>query len=243
MSCEKYKNLIEEYLDGTISDSQLAELKTHAGTCESCREEFDRCILMQDVVRQAFSSRTAAERARASLLARLSAEPNRRLRPVRFGAAFLAGKRAAIAAGILLAVGLFAGFALGRASIVKPAGAPLAAKVPMRVGDIEGTVFVRHEGFDVWQTLEAGSNVYLGDTFHSAARSACVLKLKGKSTLELNQNSMLVLESYNGGTKFFLEHGRLDAALESRHPPFFISTPHGRVEALGTEFTVTVIDE
>ncbi|MGD8500014.1 MAG: zf-HC2 domain-containing protein, partial [Phycisphaerales bacterium] len=116
MSCEKYKNLIEEYLDGTISDSQLGELKTHAGTCESCREEFDRCVLIQDVVRQAFSPRTAAEQAKASLLARLSAEPNRRLRPVRFGGAFLAGKRAAIAAGILLAVGLFAGFVLGRAS-------------------------------------------------------------------------------------------------------------------------------
>jgi ferric-dicitrate binding protein FerR (iron transport regulator) len=243
MSCEKYKNLIEEYLDGTISDSQLGELKTHAGTCESCREEFDRCVLIQDVVRQAFSPRTAAEQAKASLLARLSAEPNRRLRPVRFGGAFLAGKRAAIAAGILLAVGLFAGFVLGRASIVEPADAPLAAQVPMSVGDIEGTVFAKHKGSDVWQTLETGSNVYLGDTFHSAAKSACVLKLEGESTLELNQNSMLVLELYNGGTEFFLEHGKLDAALESPHPPFFISTPHGRVEPLGTEFTVTVTDE
>jgi ferric-dicitrate binding protein FerR (iron transport regulator) len=64
--------------------------------------------------------------------------------------------------------------------------------------------------------------------------------MKDKSTIELNQNSMLVLKLYNGETQFFLEYGRCTAALESPHPPFFIRTPHGRVEALGTEFTVTV---
>jgi len=123
------------------------------------------------------------------------------------------------------------------------AAAPLRAEVPIRVGDIQGTVLVRHEGSNVWQTLETGSHVHIGDTFHSAVKSACVLKLGATSTLGLSQNSMLVLESYNGGTQFHLEHGKLDAVLESPHPPFFISTPHGRVEALGTEFTVTVIDE
>ena len=53
---------------------------------------------------------------------------------------------------------------------------------------------VRHEGSDVWQALEAGSNIYLGDTFHSTARSAFVLKQDDESTLELNQNGMLVLK-------------------------------------------------
>jgi ferric-dicitrate binding protein FerR (iron transport regulator) len=66
------------------------------------------------------------------------------------------------------------------------------------------------------------------------------LEVAKDSTLELNQNSMLVLKSYNGGTKFHLEHGKLAAALKSPHPPFFVSTPHGQVEALGTEFTVNV---
>jgi ferric-dicitrate binding protein FerR (iron transport regulator) len=51
---------------------------------------------------------------------------------------------------------------------------------------------------------------------------------------------MLALTSYNGQTQFFLEHGECTANLEGPHGPFFISTPHGRVEALGTEFTVTV---
>ena len=51
---------------------------------------------------------------------------------------------------------------------------------------------------------------------------------------------MLVLKSYNGQTQFFLQHGECTAALESPHGRFFIETPHVRVEALGTEFTVTV---
>ena len=240
-TCEKYKNLIEKYIEGTIIDGQLADLKTHAETCESCREEFERCVLLQDVVRQAFSSPMAAEHAGASLVARLSEEPNLRLRSTRFGTALFAGKRAAIAAGILLAIGLLLGFTIGRAG--NPAQIPLTAQVPINVGKIDGTVLVRHEGSDVWRALEAGSNIYLGDTFHSTAGSAFALNLDGESTLELNQNSMLVLKLYNGQTQFFLEHGECTASLESPHGPFFISTPNGRVEALGTEFTVTVTDE
>ena len=241
MTCEKYKNLIEKFIEGTISNGQLAELKSHTETCESCREEFERCVLLQDTVKHAFSSRTSAEQAGASLVARLSEEPNLRLRPVRYGTASFAGKRAAIAAGILLAVGLLLGFTIGRAG--KAAQIPLTAQVPISVGKIEGTVLLRHEGSDIWQTLEAGSNIYLGDTFHSTARSACILKLDEESTLDLNQNSMLVLNSYNGQTQFFLEHGECTASLESPHGPFFISTPNGRMEAVGTEFTVTVTDE
>jgi hypothetical protein len=241
MKCEEYKNLIERCVEGTISDNQLAELKTHTETCESCREEFDCCVLMAEAIKHAFLSRTTAERVRASLVARLSAEPRPGLRDIRAGGAWLTGRRTLIAASILLAIGLFLGFALGRAG--KHARAPLMAQVPISVGKVEGTVLLRHEGSEVWRILKAGSNVYLGDTFHSTAMSACVLKLYGESTLELNQNSMLVLKLYNGETQFHLEHGELAAALESQHPPFFISTPHGRARALGTEFTVKVIDE
>jgi len=113
--------------------------------------------------------------------------------------------------------------------------------VPMKVGRLEGTVLVKHEGSELWYPLSSDSEIYLGDTFHSVAKSALVLELlDNQSTLELNQNSMLVLKLYNGETQFHLEHGKLAAALESPHPPFFVSTPHGRVEALGTEFTVNV---
>jgi ferric-dicitrate binding protein FerR (iron transport regulator) len=239
MNCEEYKNRIEKYLDGMITGDEWSELQKHMEACPSCRAEFDRCVFIEKAITQAFASSTSAEQAGTSLVARLPAEPDRKplaRRPVLF-----AGKRAAIAAGFLLAAGLLLGFALGRGG--ESATVPLRAEVSIGVGNIEGTVLVRHEGSDVWQTLNAGSKVHLGDTFHSAAKSACILELNNKSTLGLNQNSILVLETYNGQTQFRLEHGELDAVLESPHPPFFIRTPHGRVEALGTEFTVTVTDE
>ena len=248
MNCEESAILIEQYLDGTIGDSQLAELKSHTEACRACREQFERCVLMEKTIKQAFSSQTTAEQAGASLVAKLSAETNTRGRGTAGGIAWLAGKQAAVAASIVLALGLLAGFVAGRVSTARPTGVPPANQVPVRVGNIEGTVLVRHEGSESWQNLKAGSNVYLGDTFHSAAKSLCVLKLGDESTIGLNQNSMLVLKSYTrpdpgrrgGETQFFLEHGECTASLESPHGPFFIDTPHGRVEALGTEFTVTV---
>jgi len=233
--CTKYKNLIEKYLDGLIADSELAELRVHAEACPRCREEFDRCVLMQSAVKQAFSSSTAAEQVRASLLEKLPVESSRFV-----GTAWLAGRRAAVAAAVVLAAGVLAGFALGRFSGPGQTAPAVTAEVPIGVGDVQGMVLVRHEGSGLWQALKADSHIYLGDAFHAAANSGCILRWADESTLELNQNSMLVLKSYNGETQFYLEHGELTAALESPHPPFFISTPHGRVEALGTEFTVTV---
>jgi len=233
--CTNYRNLIEKYLDGIIADSELAELRAHTQTCPPCREEFNRCVIMQSAVKQAFASGVSAEQAGARLLEKLPAQPVWFARP-----AWLTGVRAAVAAGIMLALGLLAGFALGRAGLREQALSPVTAQVPIEAAGIEGTVLVRHEGSGLWRALEAGSKIYLGDTFHAAANSRCVLKLAGQSSLELNQNSMLVLKSYDGQTQFHLEHGQLTAALESPHPPFFVSTPHGRVEALGTEFTVSV---
>ena len=243
MNCEKYKSIVEEYLDGTIRAEKLAELENHTRMCESCRDQFKSSVLMQDVIKDALSSRTPAEKAGTSVVARLSAEPPRAVNPVGDGAVFSFGRQAAVAASIVMAIGLFLGFVLGRAGTGTPADPALMKQVSISVDDLEGTVLVKHESRDVWQALEAGSKIHLGDTFHAATKSSCVLRLGPKSTLELNQNSMLVLEVCNGETEFLLEHGELAADLASPHDRFFISTPHGRVEALGTEFTVAVTDE
>ncbi len=240
ITCKICRDLIEQYLDGIIGDTQLEELKTHAETCDACREEFERCGLMQDVIKDAFVPGTSSEQARGVILERLSEGGGSRVRDTNAGRIRLTWTRRAVAAGILLAAGLTLGFALGRADSVKPGGVALAAEVPMQVGNLQGTVLVRHAGMDVWDILEAGSTIRLGDKFHSTARSGFALQLDDKSTVELNQNSMLVLKSYNGETQFFLEYGECTASLESPHGPFFIDTPNGRVEALGTEFTVTV---
>ena len=234
MSCEKYNELIEKYLNGEIEDTELDELKDHSLQCSSCHKKFEHIDRFEGIVKSVFSSATTAEQASDSILSKLRAT-----HVARAPATFFS-KQMAVAASVFLAVGLLAGFGLARFNADKQIVVPTAAKVPMKVARLEGTVLVKHQDSELWYPLMPGSGIYVGDTFHSTAKSAFVLELEDKSTIELNQNSMLVLKLYNGGTQFHLEHGRLAAALESPHPPFFVSTPHGRVEALGTEFTVTV---
>jgi len=243
MNCGKYRDAIDKYIEGTIDNQSLAELERHAQTCESCRQELDNCALMSDVIKEALSSRTSAGQAGELVTTRLSTESSGPGALCGNRVVFSFGRQAAVAASIVLAIGLFLGFALGRAGAGKRIKLPITAETPILVTDIEGTVLVRHAGSDMWHGLTSQSKVYLGDTFHSTAKSTCILELDPNSTLELDQNSMLVLKSYNGLTEFNLEHGELTAELASRHGPFFISTPHGRVQALGTEFTVTVTDE
>ena len=236
-NCKKFKNLIEKYIDGTISENQFMELEEHSQACQSCREELEQCTSVQESVKQAFSSAISPEQAGASVIAKLPENESRRIRITGVHQTWFAGKQFAAAAGILLAIGLFTGFLLGRTNF---ADLQLAEKVRLQVADLKGTVLVRRKDSETWQTLKPDSYLYKDDTFHSAAKSSFTLKLDAKSKIEVEQNSMLALKSYNGETRFFLEHGRCKASLESPHGPFFISTPHGRVEALGTEFTVTV---
>ncbi|MHC4352967.1 MAG: FecR domain-containing protein [Planctomycetota bacterium] len=245
MNCERYNDAIEKYVDGTIGDESLAELESHAGTCESCRKELARCALMGNVIKESLSFSMTAEQAGQLFATRLSAESPGPVRLSGNGPTFSFGRQAAVAASIVLGIGLFLGFALGRAGAGKRIKSPITAEVPIRIADIEGTVMVKHKGSDLWHALTSQSKVHLGDTFHSTAKSACVLALDPNSTLELAQNSMLVLETYDYDreSQFNLDYGELTADLASPHGKFFISTPHGRGEARGTEFTVKVTDE
>ena len=234
MSCEKYTELIEKYLSAEIEETELDELKDHIGQCASCRKKYEQLGRLEKIVKKVFSSATTAKQASESILSKLPATKR--------GSAtiLLFSKQMAVAASIFLAVGLLSGFVLGKFNADKQISVTTATKVPMKVARLEGTVLVKHEDSELWHPMQSESEIYLGDTFHSAPKSSLVLELENQSTLELNQNSMLVLKLYNGKTQFHLEHGKLAAALESPHPPFFVSTPHGRVEALGTEFTVNV---
>jgi hypothetical protein len=239
ITCQMARDLIEKLIDGTIPDDELGRLKAHAETCAACREEFHRCVLMTEVVQEALAPQTDVAQARVQVMARLSEG-----KPLRSASPWLIWARPAVAAGIVLAAGLLVGFVLGRTDIGNSRYRPSATPVPMRVSRVEGTVLVRHDGTDVWRTLNGGADVYLGDTFHSTAGSDFVLELgDSKSTIKVNQNSMLALVAYGDKTEFSLDQGECTASLESPHGPFFVRTPHGRVEALGTEFTVSVTDE
>jgi ferric-dicitrate binding protein FerR (iron transport regulator) len=234
MSCEKYIKLIEKYLSADIKNAELNELNGHIQQCASCRSKFEQIDRFEGIIKSAFSSATTAKQASESVLSKLPASRPVPTRTLPFSA------RMAVAASVILGAGFILGFVFAGFDSVERIKMLTAAKVPMKVTRLEGTVLVKHQDSELWHPLEESSNIYLGDTFHSMSKSGFILEMENKSTLELNQNSMLALKLYNGGTQFHLEHGELAAALESPHGPFFISTPHGRVEALGTEFTVSV---
>ena len=231
MTCQTARDLIEKILEGTIGRTELAELQAHTGTCPTCHAELQRCNLLEEVIKDAFVSSTPAGQARAQVLAKVAATP----RP-QTGAIPLSWMRTAVAASIILVVGLLLGFLVGRV----PLGRPALVRVPMQVGDLEGMVLVRHDNSDVWQPLQSGAAVYRGDTFHSMAKAEFVLELENNSSIRVNPNSILALVSYGEKTEFSLQQGECTASLQSPHGPFFIDTPNGRARALGTEFTVTV---
>jgi hypothetical protein len=229
MNCEKYTELIEKYLTAEIRDTELDQLKEHVRQCTSCSKKFEQLGKLEEIVKSSFSSVMSAEQASESILSKLPATQNGSARILSFN------KYSAIAASVLVGIGFLCGFIIARFD-----DKPTTAKVPMKVAKLEGTVLVKRENSEQWFPLSTETDIYVGDTFHSAAKSSLVLELGNQSRLELNQNSMLVLNLYNGRRQFYLEYGKLAAALESPHPPFFVRTPLGRVEALGTEFTVTV---
>ena len=233
MNCEKYTELIEKYLSAEMKEAELEQLKEHIGQCESCKKKYEQLGRLEKIVKKAFTSATTAEQASETILSKLPANRPIPAQIISFN------KWSAIAASVLVGISFLCGFIVSRFDDNRIA-IPTTVKVPMKVAKLEGMVLVKRENSELWVPLSTETDIYVGDTFHSAAKSALVLEVSKDSTLELNQNSMLVLELYNGGTKFHLEHGKLAAALKSPHPPFFVSTPHGQVEALGTEFTVNV---
>ncbi|MHC4519578.1 MAG: anti-sigma factor family protein, partial [Planctomycetota bacterium] len=202
-TCQTAKDLIDKVVDGTIDSSRLDTLKRHIETCAACRAEFERCQLLEEVITDAFTSETAPERARERIVEKITLQPQAQVRPIRFGTAWVT---TAVAATVTLAAGLLVGFAAGRRPVTKPPEPALPeplslVQTPMQVGELEGTVLVKHEGSNSWNHLESGATVHLGDTFHSTARSGFVLQLAGKaSTIEVNQNSMLALTSYKPST-------------------------------------------
>jgi hypothetical protein len=253
-TCQTHQMLLDKHLEGTLAPGELAELEAHAAVCPACRAEVEARTAVQDVIQDALLPRTAPANAAELIQARIAGEAKPEDSRRSAWGAWLDWASAAITggggwrgagwriagAGALLAIGFGLGLWLNQAGLLRSAHALLSPRVAMEVATFEGTVLVKHLGSELWQPMRTNSPIHLGDTFHCAAKSGLVLRMPDQSVLALRQNSLLVLRHFQGGTQLDLEQGQLSANLNSPHPPFVISTPHGRVEALGTEFTVTV---
>ncbi len=102
MNCEKYKILIQQYLEGTIDSENLNELKSHADNCQECREELQKCIQIERLIKEGFAARTNPARAKDLIMAELSSSEVSLPKPV-----FMSCKAwLSVAAAILILAGL-----------------------------------------------------------------------------------------------------------------------------------------
>ena len=231
MNCQEITKLIEAYLEGDLDSRQKQDLHTHLEACPSCRKEFENFRKLETVLQEAFTFQQADQQAADSVMTQIPEQPA----PVATRPIYSVGK---IAAGLFLAAGLAIGFYAGRQSAQKPfLQAPATS---YQVSQLEGTVLVRHPDSDIWMPLRADSKIYAGDQFLSTPDGRVRFEAGAGSFVELSENSMLVFNHIADQTDLQLVHGTLDASLKSPHEPFFVTTPHGRAEALGTEFSVTV---
>jgi ferric-dicitrate binding protein FerR (iron transport regulator) len=231
MNCQEMKKCMESWLEGSLDDRRRQELQVHLRECEHCRQEFEPYRKLETVLREAFTFPRSDQQAADSVMAKLPNYSAPTLpRPV-----FSFAK---IAAGFLLAAGLAVGFYAGRQSMQRVW--LHAAATSYQIRQLEGTVLVRHENSDLWTPLRADSKIYAGDQFLSTPQGRVCFSVDADSFIDLSENSMLVLQSTGDQTDLHLVHGSLNASLKSPHGPFFVTTPHGRAEAMGTEFSVTI---
>lgn len=231
-TCKKYQKLIELYVEGELNESDAILLQEHIKDCSDCREEYIGAQTLAVVINDSFQPQISDAQAADSVLASISQLPSIKTRS-NFGLIL-----AKIAAGFLLIAGLSLSFYAGRTSNQRKMNDLTQSSYSIKT--LEGTVLVKHSNSKAWQPLAADSTIYIDDQFLSSPGSRVVFAIDEQSHIELKENSMLVLEISPDKTNLHLVHGTLDTDLASPHGPFFVTTPHGRAEALGTEFTVKV---
>jgi anti-sigma factor RsiW len=250
MDCRESDRLIDRLLNGPLADSELAALETHAQACEACREKLESFQKMQTTLIQGLGAKTPGIEARDQVLSRLADSPML-AKDATFRQPVRLGLPKPIAAAVLLAIGACIGLGVARfradapqtttttaQSDHPPAG--LERPTPIRVCDLSGTVLMKRHGASVWQELTASTSICVGDRFHASPGSSLGLALEDESTVRLKANSMLSLDAFDGQIEFGIDAGTVTANLKGPHGPFFITTPQGKIEALGTEFTVSV---
>ncbi len=234
MNCKQFQPIFDAMIDGSVTEQQRKQLETHIESCADCRQAYRTHCTMETVLSECFTLPGPSSQITQSILSRIA-----NVKPAAASAPRWAmGTFTKIAAGILLLAAIGLGFAAGRYPSVTSSidAVPTAYKVHA----VQGTVLVRHPGTTTWLPLATDSTMFVGDELVSAPNATATFIVGENSTITLSQNSMLILKTVGETTELYLATGCLDAALESPHGPFFVTTPHGRAEALGTEFTVHV---
>lgn len=237
-----YRNLIDQYIEGELAETDELKLREHVTTCAGCREEWKQAEGLKVLIEEAHQPVTASQIAANQIMNRIRSDMRIAGTPrSRFHSRELYHGRVripALAAACLVIGALLGGFV---ATTVARSGLFVRAiPVQIAIERVSGTVLVRHAEGDRWIELTPASRLYKGDLLLCSAESRLDLKLQNNSRLSIEPNSMLRLNRYDGSAEFALDRGALVADLESPHPQFVIQTPDGAIQALGTKFRVNV---
>jgi len=212
----------------------------HVKACESCRHELGDLEWIETAVKEALQIKTSAADGAARVLARIG-EPLTTIE-ARTSAIRRGWRRSAAAAAVLAAfvAGISAGLMFGKSVREARHGNTDAAQVTLGVAQVDGVVLRREKGASNWSELQRDAPLHRGDEIMTAGKSALVLQGPDGATVRLEGGTSLALTSWDGEAELELTYGRMRATLSGPHPPFTVSTPQGRIRALGTDFTVTV---
>jgi hypothetical protein len=234
MSCKPYQIKFQNYTEGIITPHDLEDLQRHSKQCKECGRSFEEFRQMQEMLTDSLGNQNNSN-AKKKLSAKIAQQNIAYPRPVRsqFGSARWLGYAAA--AGFFLAIGVLIG-SWDKIQVISKQPKSLA----ISISNLQGDILIKHPWEISWKTLAANEPIYKGDAFLSLNQSAVRLVLGPNKYVELDQNSSLNLMQYNGQTEFGIAYGTVKSSLDGPHEPFFISTPQGRLQALGTEFIVRV---
>ena len=241
--CPSTQDTVRRSLEGGLTAAEQEALRDHLALCPSCRAALAQLDLVEEVVKDALVPPDSVEPALARIAERLKEAGVAPARPAMPQLSARAGIRRWAARAALLLIGVGLGFVFQGQRATSVSNTVSREPIAIQVAEVHGTVLVKRRNTQVWQILKPDAAIYLGDTFHTTATSGLVLGLDEDAQVKVSQNSMLVVESYDDEkTEFYLEHGQCTPVLNGPHGPFFIRTPNGRMEALGTEFTVKVTE-
>jgi hypothetical protein len=232
MNCQNYQLILDAYIDGTVTPQQIQQLETHVQSCETCRREYETHRKMKLVLGECLTMSEPSDKNIQSVLANVSTQD---FAADTIPASTFRWLGYAAAAGIFLAIGVLIG-SWDKIQIISTQHQSLAISVT----NLKGDILIKHPWENSWKTLAVNEPIYKGDAFLSLNQSAVRLVLGPNKYVELDQNSSLNLMQYNGQTEFGIAYGTVKSSLDGPHEPFFISTPQGRLQALGTEFIVKV---
>ena len=231
MTCKAYETSFQRYTEGILEPQPQEDLQQHIKTCSACKAAYREFSHMQEILEDSLNPPTTCRQTISLAIADIDIPAQRHV-PARLSLVPLL--RYGTAAAVFLVIGLFIG------SHQSPNPVSPLNPLTITVSQLQGNVLVRHTWENSWKQMTPAESIYRGDAFLSLHQASMVLSLGKDNTVLMNENSSLSLLEYNGKTEFGITYGTVKATLDGPHDPFFISTPQGHFEALGTEFIVRV---